>query len=93
MRERLIAKAAQKRRENDLIEQELSGLAVTVAERAHIHEAIGNITTPVLKKHKAVSQPSSQILLAGLLGFELKKIAHPSCHRAIENFSAGLWMP
>lgn len=63
MRERLIAKAAQKRRENDLIEQELSGLAVTVAERAHIHEAIGNITTPVLEKHKAVLQTSQSDII------------------------------
>lgn len=44
-RERLIAKTALKKRENDLIEEELSGLEVTVAERAHIHEAIGSMNT------------------------------------------------
>lgn len=49
-RERLIAKTAQKQRENDIIEQELSGLEVTVAERAHIHEAIGSVNTSVLRR-------------------------------------------
>lgn len=52
-RARLIAKTAQKKRENDLIEQELSGLEVTVAERAHIHEAIGSRNTSARGKTTA----------------------------------------
>lgn len=51
-RERLIAKAAQKKMENHLIEQELTGLQITVAERAHIHEAIGSMSTLVLRRQK-----------------------------------------
>lgn len=53
-RARLIAKMEQKKGENDLIEQELSGLEVTVAERAHIHEAIGSINTSALRRQKTI---------------------------------------
>lgn len=63
-RERLIAKTALKKRENDLIEQELSGLEVTVAERAHIHEAIGSMNTLVLRRQekKITGKPSASEL-------------------------------
>lgn len=68
----LKRQAAKKAEENANIEQQLSNMQVTVAERRHIYEAIGNITISALLKQTADFRACS-VSYCGLLGLQLQR--------------------
>ena len=45
----LNRQAALKAEKNDILDQQLADMQVTVAERQHIYEAIGNLTVALLQ--------------------------------------------
>lgn len=47
--EQLNRQAATKAAKKDFLEQQLPDMQVTVAERKHVHEAIGNATPTLIK--------------------------------------------
>lgn len=68
----LKRQAAKKAEENANIEQQLSNMQVTVAERRHIYETIGNITISALLKQIADFRACS-VSYCGLLGLQLQR--------------------